>query len=349
MLDERRETTVGIDGRHAAFPTDGGLITFLGCSDKRGTNLLLKIPPVGPKVSTSDRPEDRVSPPRHRICAILLPVGTVVVTVVSLAAVLAAGLLLVRLRAAERPPARGSDDDRLARRLSETVRGAAAAVAGGTLAGFLVAGFGGRLLMRIIGATSDEAAAQRRLTEAGEVVGVVTGGGTAFFVFFGAGFGLLGGLGYFLFRPWLPKRSVAAGLVAAGIGGGILARPTDLLNPESVDFEILGPRWLAVLMILLLIIGLGVVGGVLIDTFTERWPSPAPTMKGIAGITPLVVLLGLGPGALIVAAVLAIKTTIRPGRIVAGRDLTGVATALLLAAGAAGWLWTLFAAAQAVA
>ena len=55
--------------------------------------------------------------------------------------------------------------------------------------------------MRIIGATSDEAAAQRRLTEAGEVVGVVTGGGTVFFVFLGAGIGLLGGLGYFVFSP----------------------------------------------------------------------------------------------------------------------------------------------------
>lgn len=28
---------------------------------------------------------------------------------------------------------------------------------------------------------------------------------------------------------------------AAGIGGGVLARPTHLLNPEGVDFEILEP------------------------------------------------------------------------------------------------------------
>lgn len=186
--------------------------------------------------------------------------------------------------------------DPLARRLRETVRGAAAAVTGGTLAGFLVAGFGGRLLMRIIGATSDEAAAQRRLTEAGEVVGVVTGGGTAFFVFFGAGIGLLGGVAYFLVRPWLPRRSVAAGVVAAGIGAGVLARPIDLLNPESVDFEILGPRWPAVAMALLLIVGLGVVGAVLIDTFTRSWPEPAATRKGVAGIAPLAVVLGFGPG-----------------------------------------------------
>ena len=273
----------------------------------------------------------------------------VVVTLFSLAGVLTAGLLVVWLRATERPPAMGSDGDGLAGRLGETVRGAAAAAAGGTLAGLLVAGFGGRLMMRIIGATSDDAAAQRRLTEAGEVVGVVTGGGTAFFVFFGAALGLLGGLAYFLVRRWLPDRSVTAGLVAAGIGAGVLARPTDLLNPESIDFEILEPRWLSVVLALLLIVGLGVVGGVLIDSFTQRWPPPALTFKGVAGLVPLVVLLGLGPGAVIVAAVLAVKTVVRPGRLSAGRDVTRIASALLIAAGAVGWLWTLIAAAQAVA
>ena len=202
--------------------------------------------------------------------------------------------------------------------------------------------------MRVIGATSDEAAAQRRLTEAGEVVGVVTGGGTAFFVLFGAGIGLLGGIGYFLLRPWLPNRSVAAGLAAAGIGAGVLARPIDVLNPESVDFEILGPRWLAVAMALTLMVGLGVVGAVLIDTFTRRWPPPAPTVKGVAGMAPLLVLVGLGPGVLIVAAALAVKTVVRPGRFAADRDLTKAAGNLLLAAAVIGWSWTLVAAAQAV-
>ena len=202
--------------------------------------------------------------------------------------------------------------------------------------------------MRIIGATSDEAAAQRRLTEAGEVVGVVTGGGTAFFVFFSAGIGLLGGLGYFLLRPWLPDRSAVAGLVAAGIGAGLLARPTDLLNPESIDFEILGPRWLAVALALLIVVGLGVLGGVLIDSFTQRWPSPAPTVTGVAGVTPLVLLLGLGPGAVVVAVALAARTVVRPGRPATGRDPTRVAAALVLVAGAVGWFWTLVAAAQAV-
>ena len=138
-----------------------------------------------------------------------------------------------------------------------------------------------------------------------------------------------------------------AGLVAAGIGGGVLARPTDLLNPESVDFEILGPRWLAVLMALLLIVGLGVVGAVLVDTLTQRWPPPGPTVKGVAGMAPLVVLLALGPGAVVVAAILGVKTFVRAGQLTAGRGLARIATTLLLAAGAVGWSWTLVAAIQA--
>ena len=268
------------------------------------------------------------------------------VTVVSVAGLVAAVLSVIWLRNAERPPVRSSDGDSAARQVGETVRGAAAAVVGGMVAGLLVAGLGGRLLMRVMGATSDQAASQRRLTEAGEIVGVVTSGGTIFFLFLGAGLGLLGGLGYFVARPWLPDRSVVAGLVAAGIGGGLLARPTDLLNPDSVDFEILRPRWLAVVMALLLVAGLGVLGAVLIDTLTERWPSPARSVKGVAGVAPLVVLLGLGPGAATVAIVLALTTAARAGRF-AGGTLTRIAPVLVRVAGLVGWSWTLIAAVQA--
>lgn len=79
--------------------------------------------------------------------------ASMVVTVISSVAVLVGGLLLVRLRAAQRPPVTGSGEDRMVQRLGEAVRSTAAAVAGGTLAGF-----GGRRLMRVVGATSDDAA-----------------------------------------------------------------------------------------------------------------------------------------------------------------------------------------------
>lgn len=273
-------------------------------------------------------------------------VAHIVVAVLSATAVGVAGLLLVRLRSTERAPPAPTAAASARQRLGEAVRATAAAVAGGILAGLLVAGFGGRLLMRVIGATSDDAA-QGRLTEAGEVVGRVTGGGTAFFVFFGAGIGLLGGLGYFLLRRWLPRRSLPAGLVAAGIGAAALARPTDLLNPESIDFEILGPRWLAVVLALVLIAGLGSLGAVLIDSFTRQWPSPALTVKGVAGLAPLVVLAGLGPAALILLPVIAVRTMVRPGPQVAdATDIARAIPALLLVAGSLGWLWTLATAAQ---
>ncbi len=53
----------------------------------------------------------------------------------------------------------------------------------GIVAGLLVPGLGGRLLMRITAATSPPEA-QGRLTEAGEVVGEITLGGTVGFVLF---------------------------------------------------------------------------------------------------------------------------------------------------------------------
>lgn len=270
----------------------------------------------------------------------------IVVTTMSLLAVALAAGLLVWLRAARHSPPVWIEDAPLQQRLAEAVRVTAALLAGSVIAGLLVAGFGGRLLMRLIAVTSDDGA-QGRLTEADEVVGQVTAGGTVFFVFFAAAFGVLGGLGFFLFRRWLPSRSIPAGLIVAGIGAGVLARPTDLLNPDSIDFEILGPRWLAALLALALIAGLGALGAVLIDTFLKYWPTPALTLKGLAGLVPLLPLVGFGAGAIVLLPMIATKTAIRPGRLISETStIAKTLPLLLLAAGTIGWLWTLTSAIQ---
>jgi hypothetical protein len=195
--------------------------------------------------------------------------------------------------------------------------------------------------MRILAATSGPSA-QGRLTEAEAVIGEITTGGTLFLVFFGGLFGLLGGVGYYTTRRWLPDRSLPAGLVVAGIGGAVLIRPSGLLQPDSIDFEILGPRWLAALLGVLLIVGLGAVAGVLIDTFLPIWPRPSPTLKGLAGLVPLVLIVGVGPASLVVLTALTVGTILRPGA--RGPDrlrLDPIATLTLSAAGVVGWLWIL--------
>src|SRR5688572_31541905 len=62
-------------------------------------------------------------------------------------------------------------------------RHAGAALAAGALAGVLAAGAGGRLVMRLLALTSPEA--EGSLTEASEIVGEISAGGTTGLILFG--------------------------------------------------------------------------------------------------------------------------------------------------------------------
>ena len=274
-------------------------------------------------------------------------VATFVVTALGVVAVGAAVLLGVWLRDARTGSTPLGPDAGSRAKISEATRTISASLAGGVVAGLLVAGLGGRLLMRLVAVTSDESA-QGRLTEADEVVGRVTAGGTVgLVVFVGLFSGIFGGLGLSLFRRFLPSRSWVAGLVVAGAIGGFLARPVDLLNPDSIDFSILGPRWFAAALGVALIGGLGIVGAELIDTLTDRWPDPALSPAGLAGLLPLVLLGLLGPGLLVVLPVLAIVALVRPGQFVADSPGLGHAVSgLAITAGVLGWLWIVVAAGQ---
>ena len=70
----------------------------------------------------------------------------------------------------------------------------------------------------------------------------ITVGGSGFLI---VGLGTLAGLlslGLFtVLRRWMPTRSLVAGLVAAGVGGGVMARPSGLVDPDNHDFVILSP------------------------------------------------------------------------------------------------------------
>lgn len=279
-------------------------------------------------------------------------VDRIIVTTLSTAAVLAAGFLAFRWRGSLRPatgdPTDNTSDSSRGRRFGEMVRTLSATVAAGALGGLLVAGFGSRLLMRVIAATSDDAAQGRR-TEADAVVGEITLGGTFFLAIFGVGIGVMGSLGYWGLRRWLPPRSWAAGLVVAGIGAGLLARPIELLHPDSIDFEFLGPVWLAVVMIVLLMAGLGWVSGTLVDEFGHAWPAPTRSVRGIAGLLPLALLVVAPPLGLLAAAFAAVRAVGAPRN----RDRPSVpsrwAPVALVFVGVVGWLWIAVTAVQVLA
>jgi hypothetical protein len=120
----------------------------------------------------------------------------------------------------------------------------------GLVAGLAGAGVIGRLVMRVIGATSGDAA-QGRVTEAGEVVGRITNGGTqGFIVFVGLFGGIAAALAFLVVRRWLPRTAGPAGLVLGVLLLGTIG-VTDPMSPDNVDFRILTPVWLAVVMVAL--------------------------------------------------------------------------------------------------
>jgi hypothetical protein len=101
---------------------------------------------------------------------------------------------------------------------SRGARGAAAralryvglCLAAGLAAGVLAAGAGGRLVMRLLAATSPEA--EGGITDAGEIVGRITVDGTlGFFVFVGLPAGFLSGALYALVGPVLPPGRLRCG------------------------------------------------------------------------------------------------------------------------------------------
>jgi uncharacterized membrane protein (UPF0136 family) len=120
-----------------------------------------------------------------------------------------------------------------------------ASLVAGVTAGVLAAGAGGRLMMRLRAATSPDA--HGSLTEAGEKIGEITIGGTLGFILFaGVPAGLVAGALYALVAPLLPRGRVAG--IALGVLLLVLAATRiEPLRPDSIDFLLLDPAWLAVL------------------------------------------------------------------------------------------------------
>lgn len=271
----------------------------------------------------------------------------ILVTVVGAGCLLLALVLTWVLRGSTAPPpiVLSSDHSFLERAAQLAARGAGSLV-GCVIAGIIVMGAGGRLMMRIIAATSPEHA-QGLVTDMDAIVGVSTAGGTASFILFvGSGAGVIGWLLRMATRRLLPDRSSIAGLVGAGIGAGLLARSSSLLDPANHDFQILSPAWLAVAMILLLVILFGVALAQLSDRLAGSWRVPR-TRRDIVWLAPLLPIVFLPPiaGALAAVVVLRVCVTDQDAPDWADRLLV-FGPRVVLAAGLIGGAWALVDAAQ---
>jgi hypothetical protein len=182
----------------------------------------------------------------------------------------------------------------------DALRTLACVLTAGFIAGVLVVGFGGRLVMRVLAATSG-AAVQGRLTDAGERVGEITlGGTTGFFVFAGIFIPLATSLLFIPLRQILPQRAWIAGplfglLLLATLG------VADPMSPDNIDFAILSPSWLAVTLVCLtaLLFGMtfsSIVAGLDATLLSlDRLRSDAPRRNKIANVSLLWLVIPLFP------------------------------------------------------
>ncbi|EMY34261.1 hypothetical protein D477_010476 [Arthrobacter crystallopoietes BAB-32] len=170
----------------------------------------------------------------------------------------------------------------------------------GAAAGLLMAGPGGRLVMRLLAATSPEDTG--RLTEQNETIGMITTEGTVgFVVFTGIVGGCATGILYALLRRWLPKGR-AGGLVFGALLLVILATTLEPLRPDNRDFDVVGPGWLSVLAFSALVVAQGMLVPALAGWLSRRAPLLDSPGAAVAYLPLLGLAVLLGPVGLLAAA-----------------------------------------------
>jgi hypothetical protein len=179
--------------------------------------------------------------------------------------------------------------DAMASRLRET----AIVVVGSGIAGALVGGLGSRVVMRISALVAPEV--RGMVTENGNVVGEITLAGTiALMVFAGLSSTVFGAGAFVVARPWLPRGTVARGLV---FGAFLLALTgAAVVDKANPDFVILGDRLLNVAMFSALFLAFGLVASSAIAVLDRRVPPAAslsPRMWALTAVCALPVVPGV--------------------------------------------------------
>ena len=166
------------------------------------------------------------------------------------------------------------------------------AVIAGIGAGVVAAGAGGRLVMRLLAVTAGDGA-QGRITEADQVVGRISVGGTLGFVIFTAlFFGTASGGAYLLLRRWLPAGR-AGGLAFGGLLLLLAGTRLEPLREGNVDFDLVGPGWVSVVAFSALVLFHGMLVAALAGRASRAVPLLAREPRAIAAHAPLLLLAPL--------------------------------------------------------
>ena len=144
----------------------------------------------------------------------------------------------------------------------------------GALAGLVVGGVGGRVLMLILRLQNPEASGVT--TDAGFRIGRITLAGSLTLAVLTAAAGALAGIAYVLLRTGLPRAArIPLATALAGVLGGVI-----FLDPDGLDLRILEPLPLAVAGFIALPAISGLLTAVLVERFGRRGPRSARVARG---------------------------------------------------------------------
>jgi type IV secretory pathway TrbD component len=160
----------------------------------------------------------------------------------------------------------------------------------GLIAGILVAGVGGRIVMRLAALLVPESVGN--LTENGNRIGDITAGGSiALIAFVGLFFGVAAGSLWVVLRPWLPPTTGLRALASIPIAVALGTR--GLVDGANRDFVVLGgsPAVVASLVALVALFGPTIV---LAEIWLDaRLPHASRDDPGALGAYTIVTLLGV--------------------------------------------------------
>ena len=174
--------------------------------------------------------------------------------------------------------------------LGEVLRDISRGGLAGLLTGIVVAGIGGRVVMRA--AALIVPSATGLVTEAGNRIGEVTIAGTfALISFQGLGMGVLFGVVWVVISPWLPRPTVARGVAAMPIVVGLSSH--SLIDRSNPDFALLEHNPLVVAILVALVASVAPALAIF-DRMLDRrlpraisarwWPAVAYTLLALIGI-----------------------------------------------------------------
>jgi len=168
----------------------------------------------------------------------------------------------------------------------------------GLVTGVLIAGLGGRIIMRV--AALQVPAAVGRITENGNRIGDITAEGSLGLVLLaGLFFGLAGATVWVVVSPWIPGTGLQRALLAMPVAVALTG--VSLIQGRNPDFQVLRHDGMTVVLLLLLLAAAGASISLFDGWLERRLPRPRASRAADAVYLALTVAGGL----LILPAVLA--------------------------------------------